>query len=310
MISDKISAKQSVISEINGAVILDIGDKIAALVFRGEGDTINSKTAEWAAQNLKNLENEINGVVIFGNGDNLCSKTVIDKEDLDGCAKGFQSLTTAIRHYRKPVVTLLHGESMGFGYEIALNSHAVISYPTDVKFGYDFSQGYSPMGGGLTAQIIDTYSIADNIAGLDIIPFLRTLLNNAFFPKKTENMMEAKMKGMLPNNTLIIKSGEDIIEKGKLKASNMYLEGFEPIDEKSVVVSGTTGRAALEMMVVNNHEGLFMSDEMFEIALKVAGIIGGGNVPKKAIVPEKQFLKLEAEAFADILKQNRNEVTI
>lgn len=309
MISDKLNSKYSVVTEINEASVLDMGDKVAALVFSGEGDKISSKTAGWAANALKQIEDKYNGVVVFGNDENLCSGNAVElNEDLANCAKAFQSLTTTIRHYSKPVVTLLKGQSIGFGYEIALNSHAVIACPKVVKFGYDFSQGLSPMGGGLTAQIIDTYAIGDNVPGHDIVPFLKVLLNNVYAPKKVENIFDAKAKGLLPKNAFIIKDDEDIIEKGKQKALNMFNEGFNKIEEKLVTASGTTGRAALEITIVNSYEGLFMPQQMYPVALKIAGIICGGTVPKKTLVPEQQFLNLEAHAFAEIVEQKRNEV--
>jgi len=309
MISDKLYDKYSVVTEIKEASIIDMGDKVAGLVFSGEGNKISSTTAEWSANALKQVEDKYNGVVVFGNDENLCSGNAVESnEDLANCAKAFQSLTTTIRHYSKPVVTLLKGESIGFGYEIALNSHAVITCSKVVKFGYDFSQGLSPIGGGLTAQIINTYAIGDNVPGHDIIPFLKVLLNNVYAPKKVENIFDAKAKGLLPKNTFIIKYNEDILEKGKQKALSMFNEGFDKAEEKPVTVSGTTGRAALEITIVNSYEGLFIPKAMYQVALKIAGIICGGNVPKKTLVPEQQFLNLEAQAFAEIVDQNRNEV--
>jgi len=310
MISDKLSAKYSVVDKINEASILNMGDRVVALVFSGDGNKISSKTAGWAANALKQIEDKYNGLVVFGNDENLCSGNAVESyEDLANCAKAFQSLTTTIRHYSKPVVTLLEGQSIGFGYEIALNSHAVIACPKVVKFGYDFNQGLSPMGGGLTAQIIDTYSIGDNVAGHDIIPFLKALLKKSYAPKKAENIFDAKAKDLLPKNTFIIKQDDDVIEKGKQKALNMFNEGFDKVEEKSVTVSGTTGRAALEITIVNSYEGLFMSPAIYQIALKISEIICGGNVPKKTLILEQQFLNLEAQAFADMVEKKRKEVT-
>ncbi len=308
MISDKLAAKYSVVDKINEACILDIGDKAVALVFCGDGNKINSKTAEWTANALKQIEDKFNGVVVFGAEENLCAGNSIEaNEDLTNCVQSFQRLTTTIRHYSKPVVTLLQGKSIGFGYEIALNSHAIVASPDCVEFGYDFSQGLSPMGGGLTAQIIDTYAIGDYVQGHDIIPFLKVLLNNNYAPKKVENILEAKANGQLPKNAFIIKNGEDIIEKGKQKALNLFNEGFEKIENKMIAVAGTTGRAALEITIINRYEGLFMPQTIYQIALKMAAIICGGNVPKRTLISEQQFLNLEALAFASITDQKRDE---
>ncbi|MEL7649132.1 MAG: hypothetical protein AAGU76_13620 [Sedimentibacter sp.] len=310
MISDKLSAKESVVTETADAAVLDMGDRIAALVFRGDG-SIGSKTADWAAKALKEIETNYNGLVILGSGENLCCRTHMenDEEPYD-CARAFQSLTSTIRHYSKPVVTILKGMSLGIGYEIALNSHAVLADPTGLKFGYDCSQGLSPMGGGLTAQALETYAKGDNVPGLDMVPFLKSLLNKVCFPVKAENAYDAKAKGLLPANTVFVKENDDAVQKGKQKSLNMFAEGFEPIDFKTAEVLGTTGRAALEIIAVNSHEGLFISDETYDVALKVVSVICGGDVPKKTIIDEKQFLRLEAECFAETWKSKRNEVAI
>ena len=307
MHQDKWKETYPVLAQSEGAFLLDLGDGIAALGFAGQEDRICSETAGWAAKILKEVEEECSGVVVFGAGENLCCGNAAESaENLADISKAFQSLTTTIRHYSKPVVTLLMGQSVGFGYEIALNSHAVVASPAVTRFGYDFSQGLPPMGGGLTAPILDVYSIGDNVPGHDIIPFLKVLLNTVYVPKKYENLFEAKAKGLLPKNAAILAEGEDILEKGKQKALHLYQEGFCKTEEKLVAVSGTTGRAAMEITIVNGYEGLFVSQQMYPIALKIAGIIGGGNVPKKTFVAEKQFLELEMRAFVEMAEQKRN----
>ena len=45
-----------------------------------------------------------------------------------------------------------------------------------------------------------------------------------------------------------------------------------------------------------------MPPVLYNIALKVAYIIGGGNVPKKTLVSEQQFL-LESQAFLNLLNK-------
>lgn len=296
-----------VLAQIEGAILLDLGDNVAALAFRGEADKISSETAGWSAGALQEIEEGCDGVVVFGAGENLCCGNA---EESDGkptdISKAFQSLTSTIRHYSKPVVTLMTGQSVGFGYEVALNSHAVLASSNVTKFGYDFTQGLPPMGGGLTAQILDTYSIGDNVPGHDIIPFLKALLNTVYTPKKYESIFDAKAKGLLPKTVTILPEGEDLLEKGKQKVLHLYQEGFCRTEEKIVAACGTTGRAAMEITIVNSYEGLFVSQQMYPIALKIAGIIGGGNVPKKTFVAEKQFLELETRAFVELAEQKRN----
>lgn len=308
MVYDQLKEKYPVVLQGNEACVLDLDNRIAALVFCGKDDKIGSAAAVWSAKALQDIEAKYDGVVVLGGGKNLCCGNAVEStENAAELSNSFQSLTTEIRHYTKPVVTLLTGQCFGFGYEVALNSHAAIAGPDVTGFGYDFSQNLPPMGGGLTAQIVDTYAIGENVPGHDIIPFLKALLNTVYAPKKWEDLFDAKAKGLLPEKTAILPDGQDMIEMGKQKALHLFREGFRPVGKKFVLAAGTTGKAALEITIVNGYEGLFVAQQKYPIAIGIAHIIGGGNVPKKTLLSEKRFLDLETEVFVKLAEQKRNE---
>jgi len=309
MLKDKLDREYTLIASSEGeAFLYDMKDSIYALVFCGKDGKISAAAAKGAADMLKQNEAQCNGVVIFGKDGNLCRGNAQELTGDPAVPQAFQELTSAIKHFSKPVVTLMTGESFGYGYEIALNSHAVLVSPDVSRFGYDLSAG-PPMGGGLTAQIIDTYAVGNNVWGHDIVPFLKALLNNVYAPKKTADIFEAKARGLLPKTAVIVGENQDMVEKGKQKALNMYSEGFEKAEEASAEVSGTTGRAAMEITIVNGYEGGFMPPQIYPVALKIANVISGGNVPKKTLVSEKQFLNLEAQAFIAIAREKKEGET-
>lgn len=298
---DELKTKQKVSASAQEDAVYDLGDEIYALAFGGKDGKIGQETARWAARALQQVENSCDGIVILGSGGNLCcgNEKVTSPEV-------FQQLTGVVRHYRKPIVTLMTGEAFGYGYELALNSQAVLVSPEVTRFGYDLESG-SPMGGGLTAQIIETYAIGENVPGHDIVPFLKVLLNNIYMPKKYEDLKEAKKKGYLPKNAVVVEAGTNILEQGKQKVCHLYCEGFSPAAEKVVKVTGTTGRAALEILLMNGYEGGFITDEIFSLLLAVANVISGGDVPAKTMISEARFLQLEAEAFEQTAGQKREE---
>jgi hypothetical protein len=289
------------VKETSGAAIVDLSEGIAGLVFTDEKGRISHKTAAWAAEAIKEMEDDIEGIVVFPNGGNFCCGNVdTDSEDPYTVAKSIQSLSSTIRHYRKPVVAALKGMVLGAGYDIALNCHAIVAEPTGVSAGYDFRQNnYPPMGGGLTAQIIDAYSKGEDIPGIDLVPVMKKLQGSICFPKKTETTVEMVNQGILPKATKIALPGEDVVNKGKIKARNMSVEGFEPVSQKKVSVLGKTGSAALKIIAVNMYMGGFMTDSSYDIAVAVGNVIGGGEVPKGTEVTEARLLELEARGYQE-----------
>ncbi|MGL6198837.1 MAG: hypothetical protein ACRC3H_07870 [Lachnospiraceae bacterium] len=301
-IKDELKTKQIITASAQEDAVYDLGDGIYALAFGGKDGKIGQQTAQWATGALQQVENSCDGIVMLGSEGNLCCGN-----EKASSPELFQQLTGVVRHYSKPIVTLMTGESYGFGYELALNSQAVLVSPEVSRFGYDLQSG-SPVGGGLTAQIIDTYAIGDNVPGHDIVPFLKVLLNHIYMPKKYEDLKEAKEKGYLPKNAMVVEAEANILELGKQKVCHLYREGFSPSAEKVVKVTGTTGRAALEILLMNGHEGGFITDEIYPLLLAAANVIGGGDVPAKTMVSESRFLQLEAEAFKQTAGQNREEM--
>lgn len=290
-----------VVKKTEGAAIVDLKDGIAGLVLTDEKGKISHKSAKWAVEAIKEMEDKVEGIVLFPNGENFCCGNIdTDCEDPYTVAKSIQSLSSAIRHYNKPVVAVLKGMVLGAGYDIALNCHAIIAEPTGISAGYDFRENnYPPMGGGLTAQIIEAYSRGEDIPGIDLVPVMKKLQGSICFPKKTETTAEMVSLGILPKGTKIALPGEDVLNKGRIKARNMNLEGYDPIPQKKVSVLGKTGSAALKIMAVNMYMGGFMSDSSYDIALAVGNVIGGGAVPKGTEVTEAQLLELEARGYQE-----------
>jgi 3-hydroxyacyl-CoA dehydrogenase len=88
-------------------------------------------------------------------------------------------------------------------------------------------------------------------------------------------------------------------------------DGYTPPEHaNNVYAAGRTARAALEMGIKTMQWGHYASEYDGVIAGHVARILTGGNLSLPQWVPEEYLLKLEKQAFLDLLKQEKTHERI
>lgn len=298
----------TVIKENGSVAVMDLGDRVAAIVFKT--DTITPAAAAYAAEVLKDAEETYSGIVISGAGENFCSGTDLtdireaaakkDRARLEVIADKFQTLTQAVKFSKVPVVVLATGSVMDYGLELAaacartvLASDAVVAYNTA-------KNGFAPMGGGLTQAAIDTYAIGAGVSGVDIVPFLKRTFGILYNGKPAAGA-EAPAKGYLSKCTKILTGSACTLEKAKQTALELAAEGYQAPQGAKVTVKGYTGKGALDITALNAALGFFIPESLLKIAYRVSHVLTGGEVPNKTEVPEAQLLKLEKDAFVNTL---------
>ena len=287
--------KFALIDKCSNVEVYDLENGIAAVLINDGG--LDSSTAKWMTGLMDKIENDIDGLVVAG-----CENAYVKagSDDVDELAESIQSLVRKVKLYSKPVITVVAGAITGAGYDMVKNSHGVVAGSDITKTGYDLKNGVVPLGGGLTSHIMDTYGMGDGVRGHDIIPFLKTLVDRIILPSKAEKTEDFIGLGLLPKDTVVLGSDVDMVAVAKNKAVNMAAEGFKPYVERTVTAVGTMGQAALGVVLLNRHEGLFMPDDIYDKAVGTVKVISGGDVPKGTEVPEGQLLKLESEYFKKI----------
>lgn len=293
----------AVIGKYSNIDVFDLEEGIAAVMIKDDAG-LDSEAAKWITGFIDKIEDDIDGLVLVG-----CENAFVNanSDNVDELADSIQNLTRKIKLYSKPVVSIVKGPIVGAGYDIVKNSHGVVAGADITKTGYDLKSGAVPVGGGLTSHIMDTYGMGDGVRGHDIIPFLKVLVDKIILPSKAENTEDFIGLGLLPKDTVVLGGDVDMLSVAKNKAVNLAAEGFKPYVERTVTAVGTMGQAALGVVLLNRHEGLFMPDDIYDKAMGVVKVISGGDVPKGTEVPEEQLLKLESEYFKKIIK--RKEVS-
>ena len=83
-----------------------------------------------------------------------------------------------------------------------------------------------------------------------------------------------------------------------------------PLPARNVPVAGKTGIATLEMLLVNMRDGGFISPYDFEIGLRVARVLCGGELDAGSLVDEHWLLELERAEFMALLRNAKTQERI
>lgn len=300
----------TVIKENGSVTFMDLGDQIAAIVFKN--DMISSAAAAEAAEALKNAEGTYSGIVVTGAGNSLCSgidltdirETAAEKDwaKLESISDTFQALTQAVKFSKIPVVVLAKGNVMDYGLELATACSQTVLADSAVMAYNTAKNGFAPMGGGLTQAAIDTYAIGAGVKGVDIVPFLKRTFENLYNGKPATGA-EAAAKGYLFKYTKVLATEACTLEKAKQTALLLAAEGYQAPEPAKVIVKGYTGKGALDIAALNTALGFFITESLHKISCHVSNVLTGGDVPNKTEVSEAQLLKLEKEAFVKTLQE-------
>jgi 3-hydroxyacyl-CoA dehydrogenase len=142
------------------------------------------------------------------------------------------------------------------------------------------------------------------------LPFLQKAFEQIALAKTSTSAIEAKDMGFLTDDDRIVMNADHLISAAKREVEDLA-DGYPPPEHgANVYASARSARAALEMGVKTMQWGHYASDYDGVIAGYVAHVLTGGDISLPQWVPEEYLLKLEKEAFLDLLKQQKTHERI
>ncbi|KRG11202.1 3-hydroxyacyl-CoA dehydrogenase/crotonase FadB [Staphylococcus sp. NAM3COL9] len=210
---------------------------------------------------------------------------------------------TRLKHALKPVVTAVQGRALGGGCELVLHSPFAVAASETYIGLVETGVGILPAGGGL-AELTDRV-LRTNHKKNDKQDSITRILMQVGFAKVSTNAYEAVKYGYLRETDTVILNTERRVEVALNRARYESETNYVPTPKSQYIALGKDFKALAEGQLDAQRMGNFISDYDYEITLKVAEVLAGGDIPRNTYVNQRYIQTLEKERFLELLQNKK-----
>lgn len=295
--------------ENTGVRLWTTGDDIGVLSFKSKLHVIGDDVLDGVLEALKIAERQFSGLVLwqteapFSAGANLAQAVPVlqagDFETFEQTVAKFQRTTSALRYSAIPVVAATQGLALGGGCEFLMHCDRVVAALESYIGLVEVGVGLIPAGGGCKEFALRA---ATEAKGGDLLPFLRPYFEAMAMAKVSRSAGEAKQLGHLRPSDVIVFNPSELLYVAKAQIRALAETGYRPPQPRRIRVAGRTGVAACQMALVNMRDGGFISPHDYQLGLKIATALCGGDVDPNTMVDEEWLLGLERKGFVELAR--------
>ncbi|MGM0547495.1 MAG: 3-hydroxyacyl-CoA dehydrogenase/enoyl-CoA hydratase family protein [Bacteroidota bacterium] len=304
----------------DSAGLYDLGDGIALFEFQTRKYTLGFDLVQSLKKACDVVEEKFDGLVISHDGDNFTYGANLmeamgawqkgEKEQVKQAAKNFQDVAVGLRYRPFPVVVAPFGRSLGGGVEFILHADKVVAHHELYAGLVEVGVGLLPAGGGTKEILLRTMQGLLEDEQVDPMPNIKEKFKTIGMAKVSDGAPKAKQLGYLRDSDSVIMNRDLLIANAKADARRMADAGYYPPKKTMIKVLGNEALSSLKMMLHIMHEANFITDYDKVVAEKVAYVMSGGDLSEPQEVPEDYILRLEREAFLELLEDERTQARI
>ncbi len=307
----KLKAEGAVVLESAEASLIDIEGGVCCLEFHTKMNTLGPEISQFIQEAMDRANRDFVAMVIgnqgahFSAGFNL--RTFLDfaaSDDwtgIDTLLKSLQDACLRLKYSPIPVVAGPFGYTLGGGCEVVLHCTAVQA-AAELYMGLPEPEvGVLPAGGG-TKEVL-ARSIADSTGADDAFFHVEKAFDAIVARSNSASAFEAEKFGLLrEGRDGITMNADKLLHDAKERALGLAHSGYAPPAVKPIRVLGEEAYARLKMGIHWHWRSGIISDHDKVIAEKIAWVLSGGRLPFAQEVSESYLLRLEREAFIELLK--------
>jgi 3-hydroxyacyl-CoA dehydrogenase len=301
-----------------------LSDDVGIVSFKSKGHTIGEDVLDGLNRAIDEAERQCSGLVIwqtrepFSFGANLAmiSPAIAAKQwdAIDAVVAKFQKTALRLRYSLVPTVCAVRGMALGGSCEFIMHADRVVAALESYIGLVEVGVGLLPAGGGtkeFAVRAAEEVKRGANGSQIDQLPFLRTYFQTIATATVAKSALEAKELGYLRPADIVVMNAQELLYVACAQAKSLAESGYRPpLPPRNVPVAGKTGIATLTMLLVNMREGGFISGYDFEIGLKVARVLCGGDLDAGSLVDEKWLIELERREFMNLLRNEKTQARI
>ncbi|MBC7897490.1 MAG: 3-hydroxyacyl-CoA dehydrogenase/enoyl-CoA hydratase family protein [Cytophagaceae bacterium] len=300
-----------VLDETPGAALLDLGDGVLLLEFRGKMNTLGPDIftiLERASARIRTGKHE--GLVI-GNADPRTFTAGADLSlvaaqvqagDWTGLERGvhaFQQGVMSLRRLPFPVVVAPFGLTLGGGCEMLLHADAVQAHAELYCGLVEVGVGLLPGGGGTKELLfrftreLASYEEADPFEGV------KRAFKLISMGTTSTSAHEARHLGFLRERDRISMNRDRLLADAKARVLDLAPD-YSTQSPMTIRALGREALGNLEYAVWAMREAGYISEHDVRIGTRIAYVLSGGDGPPRDVT-EQDVLDLEREAFLQLL---------
>ncbi len=317
VIKDLKSDEKRIIAHNPSASLVDMGDGVLCLEFHSKMNALGTDISQMMAQASEELEEDWVGLVIgnqgkhFSTGANL--HMLVERaqqgewDQVEAALKMAQDGLMAFRHGPKPVVSAPFNMVLAGGAEVMMGAAAICAAAESYVGQVETRVGLVPASGGCKELVRRVVSpVAKDTPNADLFPFIQRIFETIAMAKVSASAEEARQWGFLTPGDRVVMNPDHLLHEAKRMVLEMAGSDYRPaVRGKEIWAMGTSGLAALEVMVWGMKEAGYASEHDALVANKTAYILCGGKLTKPQWVDPQYILELEREAFLSLLGEQK-----
>lgn len=307
------------------ASLIDLGDDVFCCEFHTKMNALNGESIEFIHKSLDFVK--INGVgMVIGNQAGSVPGAFSAGADLLAMAmaalggkisqigemiRRLQDAAQRSRYIDFPVIAAPYGLTLGGGCEVCLGADRIVAHAELYMGLVEIGVGLLPAGGGclnLWKKFIGT--LPEKVTDVDISKFFVPAFMNIATAAVSTSAAGARANGFLSAMDRIVFNRDHLIGEAKKEVLKMVSDGYAPPLKQKIKVAGEAAQGMVNVQLSDMQKAGFVSEYDAFLARRIAYVLSGGEVKFGSKVEEEVILKLEEEAFLDLLKENKTQKRI